>query len=95
MTAIVTLPESQRYARSVEASKRVRWDVEADVIRGRRFDTAHKFLPDGLALADGPAGPGRAAGPRGDRGHRLRDGVPGRRGRPHRLSLGRWVRNTA
>jgi hypothetical protein len=36
----------------VEASKRVRWDVEADVIRGRRFDTAQKFLPDGLSLAD-------------------------------------------
>jgi hypothetical protein len=51
MTAIVTLPESQRYARSVEASKRVHWEVEADVIRGRRFDTAHKFLPDGLALS--------------------------------------------
>jgi hypothetical protein len=52
MTAIVTLPDSQRYARSVEASKRVRWDVEADVIRGRRFDTAQKFLPDGLTRAD-------------------------------------------
>ena len=23
-----------------------------DVIRGRRFDAAHKFLPDGLSLAD-------------------------------------------
>ena len=36
---------------AVETSKRVRWEVEEDVIRGRRFDTAHKFLPDGLALA--------------------------------------------
>ncbi len=43
---------SDRYARCVETSKRVRWDIEEDVIRGRRFDTAHKFLPDGLSLAD-------------------------------------------
>ena len=52
MTAIATLPDSERYARCVEASKRVRWDVERDVIRGRRFDTANKFLPDGLFLSD-------------------------------------------
>ena len=52
MNAIVTLSDSQRYARCVQASKRVRWDVNKDVIRGRRFDTAHKFLPDGLSLAD-------------------------------------------
>src|SRR6188474_3927616 len=52
MIAIDTLPEAQRYARAVESSKRVRWDIEKDVIRGRRFDTAHKFLPDGLSLAD-------------------------------------------
>jgi len=51
MIAIDTLPETQRYARAVESSKRVRWDIEKDVIRGRRFDTAHKFLPDGLSLA--------------------------------------------
>ena len=52
MITIDTLPEAQRYARAVESSKRVRWDIEKDVIRGRRFDTAHKFLPDGLSLAD-------------------------------------------
>jgi hypothetical protein len=51
MNAITTTSDS-RYARSVESSKRVRWDMEKDVIRGRHFDTAHKFLPDGLSLAD-------------------------------------------
>ena len=43
---------SERYARCVQASKRVRWDIDEDVIRGRRFDAAHKFLPDGLSLAN-------------------------------------------
>ena len=43
---------SDRYARCIESSKRVRWDIELDVIRGRKFDTAHKFLPNGLSLAD-------------------------------------------
>src|SRR5215510_7203032 len=43
---------SERYARCVQTSKRVRWEIEEDVIRGRRFDAAHKFLPDGLSLAD-------------------------------------------
>jgi hypothetical protein len=43
---------SERYARCIQTSKRVRWDIDKDVIRGREFDTAHKFLPDGLALAD-------------------------------------------
>src|SRR5215471_17602699 len=42
---------TQRFARCIAASKRVRWDVETDVIRGRRFDLADKYLPDGLTLA--------------------------------------------
>ncbi len=40
-----------RYAKVIEVSKRVRWEVETDVIRGRRFNVATKFLPDGLTLA--------------------------------------------
>lgn len=41
---------TQRFARSIAASKRVRWDIDRDVIRGRRFDMNQKFLPDGLSL---------------------------------------------
>jgi hypothetical protein len=51
MNAISKIFSSDRYARCVETSKRVRWGIEEDVIRGRRFDAAHKFLPDGLSLA--------------------------------------------
>jgi hypothetical protein len=39
-----------RYAKCVEMSKRIRWDIERDVIRGRRFDFSQAFLPDGLSL---------------------------------------------
>ncbi len=52
MNAIEKIAGSERYARCVQTSKRVRWDIEEDVIRGRRFDAAHKFLPDGLSQAD-------------------------------------------
>ena len=52
MNAINKISDTDRYARCVEVSKRVRWDIDQDIIRGRRFDTAHKFLPDGLSLAD-------------------------------------------
>jgi hypothetical protein len=43
---------SARYARSIKASKRVRWDLEADVIRGRQFDLSQRFLPNGLSKVD-------------------------------------------
>ena len=53
MTATERSLDGSRYARCIESSKRVRWDIDEDVIRGRRFDTAHKFLPDGLSLTKG------------------------------------------
>jgi len=52
MNATMTSSDTQRYARTVESSKRVRWEIDKDVIRGRRFDRGQKFLPDGLSLAD-------------------------------------------
>jgi hypothetical protein len=52
MNAITRISDSERYARCIHTSKRVRWDIEEDVIRGRCFDAAHKFLPNGLFLAD-------------------------------------------
>jgi hypothetical protein len=52
MNAIDKISASDRYERCVQTSKRVRWDIDKDVIRARRFDTNHKFLPDGLSLAE-------------------------------------------
>jgi hypothetical protein len=39
------------YARTIANSIRVRWDIDADVIRDRRFDLGKTFLPAGLSLA--------------------------------------------
>jgi hypothetical protein len=52
MNAIEKISNTDRYARCIQTSKRVRWDIDKDVIRGRRFDVTHKFLPDGLSLTD-------------------------------------------
>jgi hypothetical protein len=38
-----------RYARCINASKRVRWDIDQDVIRGREFDFSQPFLPTGVS----------------------------------------------
>ena len=43
---------TQRYARAIAASKRIRWDIDDDVIRGRTLEVTQKFLPDGLSLVD-------------------------------------------
>jgi hypothetical protein len=40
---------SNRYAKCIEVSKRIRWDIDRDVIRGREFEVSKKFLPDGLS----------------------------------------------
>jgi hypothetical protein len=47
--------EGYDYAKCIEISKRVRWDLDKDVMRGREFDLSNlsqKFLPDGLSKVD-------------------------------------------
>ena len=46
----VTPTTDARYAKVIEVSKRVRWDIERDLIRGRHFDYGKTFLPSGLSL---------------------------------------------
>jgi hypothetical protein len=52
MDAITTIDDHERYARCIQSSKKVRCNINDDVIRGRSFDTATKFLPDSLSLVD-------------------------------------------
>ena len=40
------------YARCITASKKIRWDIDTDVIRGRTLDASRDFLPRGLSLVD-------------------------------------------
>jgi hypothetical protein len=54
VSTLLTCPpvlDSDRYARCVEASKRARWEIDSDVIRGRTFDFRRHFLPEGLSRA--------------------------------------------
>jgi hypothetical protein len=48
MQTTLSEPDTSRYAQVIDASRRVRFDIDQDVIRGRSFDFAHTFLPDGL-----------------------------------------------
>ncbi|NLD56443.1 MAG: hypothetical protein GX652_17470 [Burkholderiaceae bacterium] len=47
-----TRSPAARYALAVENSRRVRWDIDRDVIRGRGFDLSRSFMPTGLSLVD-------------------------------------------
>ena len=44
-------PVTHRYAKCIEVSKRIRWEIDRDVIRGRAFDYRKPFLPEGLSMA--------------------------------------------
>jgi P-aminobenzoate N-oxygenase AurF len=50
MQATAVAIDTSSYAKCIENSKRIRWDTERDVIRGRQLDPGRKFLPDGLSL---------------------------------------------
>jgi hypothetical protein len=41
--------QTAKYAQCIANSKRVRWDIDADVIRGRSFDLTQKYLPDSIS----------------------------------------------
>jgi hypothetical protein len=43
---------SHDYSKCIEVSKRVSWDIDNDVLRGRHFDFSQKFLPDAISRID-------------------------------------------
>ena len=47
LAPVVTATPSP-YAKVIEVSKRIRWEIDRDVIKGRHFNFNDKFLPDGL-----------------------------------------------
>ncbi|MFO1300037.1 MAG: hypothetical protein U1F17_06570 [Burkholderiaceae bacterium] len=52
MQATAPSATTPRYARCIETSRRIRWDIDRDVIRGRLFELDRKYLPDGLSCID-------------------------------------------
>jgi len=48
MTAMIEIPNP--YARAIAASKKARWSIETDVLRGRSLEPDLKYLPDSLSL---------------------------------------------
>jgi len=41
-----------RYARCIENSRRIRWDIDRDVIQARSFSAQDTFMPEGLSFVD-------------------------------------------
>jgi hypothetical protein len=52
MQSIQSSEATNRFAKVIEVSKRIRWDIDRDVLRDRKFDYSKKFLPDGLSKVD-------------------------------------------
>jgi len=50
MSAVIASPIASLRVNAVPAGGIERCDVDRDVIRGRRLDFSHKFMPDGLSL---------------------------------------------
>ena len=51
MNAVIQATTMTPYARALAASKRARWELDHDVLKGRALEPEHKYLPDGLSLA--------------------------------------------
>ena len=46
------LSQTDQFARCIGASKKVRWDIDHDVLRGRSFESTEKLLPDAITFID-------------------------------------------
>ena len=49
---ITPVSDQERYAKCIAASKRVSWDIDKDVIRGRSLVSSEIFLPTSLSKVD-------------------------------------------